>query len=109
MVLGGGLPSRVILALTTVERQDPPVQLSRDRKTELTCYCYCESRYTKCVADNDVARAGHLREVIPLQLETVSCGGRCTRGADLNQIHGMGTRRYILSVDNDNEFSSQCE
>ena len=44
-----------------------------------------------------------LREVIPLQLETVSCGGRRSRGATLKQIHGMGTRRYVLSVDNDNE------
>jgi hypothetical protein len=30
-----------------------------------------------------------LREVIPLKLETVSCGGRRTRGTFLNQIHGM--------------------
>jgi len=43
-----------------------------------------------------------LREVIPLQLEAVVRGGRRTRGADLKP--GMGTRRYVLSVDNDNEF-----
>jgi hypothetical protein len=24
-------------------------------------------------------------------------------------IHGMGTRRYVLSVDDDNEFRSRCE
>ncbi len=48
-----------------------------------------------------------LREVI--QLETVARGDRCTRGADLKQIHGMGTRRYVLFVDNDNEFRSRCE
>ena len=47
-----------------------------------------------------------LREVIPIQLETVVCGGRCTRGATLKQIQGMGTRRYVLSVDNDDEFRS---
>jgi hypothetical protein len=35
----------------------------------------------------------NLREVIPLQLETVERGGRYTRGAVLKQIHGMGTRR----------------
>ena len=29
--------------------------------------------------------------------------------ATLKQIHGMGTRRYVLSVDNDNEFRSRCE
>jgi hypothetical protein len=27
-----------------------------------------------------------------------------SRGATLKQIHGMGTRRYVLSVDNDDEF-----
>ena len=50
-----------------------------------------------------------LREVIPLQLETVARGGQRTCGAALKQIHGMGTRRYVLSVDNDNEFRSRCE
>jgi hypothetical protein len=56
-----------------------------------------------CTVDFD------LREVIPLQLEVVVRGGQCTRGAALKQIHGMGTRRYVLSVDNDNEFRSRCE
>ena len=41
--------------------------------------------------------------------ETGVRGGRCTRGAALKQIHDMGTRRYVLSVDNDNEFRSRCE
>ena len=44
-----------------------------------------------------------------LQLETVTRGDRRTRGAVLKQIHGMGTRRYVLSVDDDNEFRSRCE
>jgi hypothetical protein len=42
-----------------------------------------------------------LREVIPLQLESER-GGHHTHGSALKQIHGMGTRRYVLSVDNDN-------
>ena len=50
-----------------------------------------------------------LREVIPLQLEAVTRGDPRTRGAALKQIHGMDTRRYVLSVDNDNEFRSRCE
>ncbi len=50
-----------------------------------------------------------LREVIPLQLETTTCGDRRPRGEVLKQIHGMGTRRYVPSVDNNNEFRSQCE
>jgi hypothetical protein len=50
-----------------------------------------------------------LREVIPLELETVTRGEHRTRGSTLKQIHGMGTRRYVLSVDNDNEFKSRCE
>jgi hypothetical protein len=47
-----------------------------------------------------------LREVIPLQLETVERRGQCTRGVTFKKIHGMGTRRYLLSVENDNEFRS---
>jgi len=52
-----------------------------------------------------------LREVIPLQLEAEAAarGGRRTRGAAPKQIHGMGTRRYALSVGNDNEFRSRCD
>ncbi len=50
-----------------------------------------------------------LREVLPLQLEVGVRGGQRTRGAALKQIHGMGTRRYVLSVDDDNEFRSRCE
>jgi hypothetical protein len=53
-----------------------------------------------CAADFD------LREEIPLQLEAVVRGGRRTRGVALKQIHGMGTRRYVLSVDNNIEFRS---
>jgi hypothetical protein len=49
-----------------------------------------------------------LREVIPLQLEAAR-GGHRTRGEALEQIHGMGTRRYVLSVHNDNKFRSRCE
>ncbi len=55
------------------------------------------------------AAAFDLREVIPLQLETAVRGGRRTRNAALKQIHVMGTRRYVLSVNNDNEFRSRCE
>jgi len=48
-----------------------------------------------------------LREVIPLQLETAGVW-RPAYDADLKQIQGMGTRRYVLSEDNDNEFRSRC-
>ena len=50
-----------------------------------------------------------LREVIPLQLDVAARGGQRMSGAALKQIHGLGTRRYVLSVDNDNEFRSRCE
>jgi hypothetical protein len=40
-----------------------------------------------------------LREVIPLQLEMTKRGARRTHGAALKRIHGMGTRRYVLSVE----------
>ncbi len=49
-----------------------------------------------------------LREVTPVQLEVVTRGDRRTRDTTL-KIHGMGTRRYVLSVDNDKEFRSRCE
>ncbi len=50
-----------------------------------------------------------LREVIPLHLESTRRGGQCSCDAVLKQIHRMGTRRHVLSVDNDNEFRSRCE
>jgi hypothetical protein len=50
-----------------------------------------------------------LREVIPLHLEATTRGGQRSCDTDLKQIHGMGTKRYVLSVDNDNEFRSRCE
>ncbi len=40
-----------------------------------------------------------LREMIPLQLEEATRGDRRTCDTVLKQIHGMGTRRYVLSVD----------
>ncbi len=49
------------------------------------------------------------REVIPLQLEAATRGTPRTRCAVLKQVHDMGTSRYVLSVDNDNEFRSRCE
>jgi hypothetical protein len=42
-------------------------------------------------------------------LEVEARGDRRTRGTDLKKIHGMGTKRSVLSVDNDNEFESRCE
>jgi hypothetical protein len=30
-------------------------------------------------------------------------------GLEILQLSRMGTRRYVLSVDNDNEFRSRCE
>jgi hypothetical protein len=69
-----------------------------------------EAPVAMIVNSSELCTAGFdLREVIPLQLETTVCGGHRTRGAVLKQIHGMGTRKYVLSVDNDNEFRSRCE
>jgi hypothetical protein len=41
-----------------------------------------------------------LRKVIPLQLEEVTRGNRCPCVTVLKHLHGMGARRYVLSVDN---------
>ena len=62
------------------------------------------------VNSSELSAAGFdLREVILLQLQSAARGGRRTLGAALKHIHGMGTRRYVLSVDNDNKFRSRCE
>jgi hypothetical protein len=69
-----------------------------------------EAPVAMIVNSSEVRAAGFdLREVIPLQLEVAARGGQRTRGAALTQIHGMGTGRYVLSVDNDNEFRSRCK
>jgi hypothetical protein len=62
------------------------------------------------VNSSELRAAGFdLREVIPLQLKAAARGGQYTRVTTLKDIHDMGTRRYVLSVDNDNEFRSRCE
>ncbi len=69
-----------------------------------------EAPVAMIVKSSELRAAGFdLREVLPVQLEEATRGARCTRGAALMQIHGMGTRRYVISVDNDNEFRSRCE
>ncbi len=71
-----------------------------------------EAPVAMIVNTSELRSAGFdLRNVIPLQLEAAARGARRTRGTALKQIHGMGTRRYVLSVDtdNDNEFRSRCE
>ncbi len=69
-----------------------------------------EAPVAMIVNSSELHAAGFdLREVIPLQLEVVVRGGQRTLDAPLKQIHDMGTRRYVLSVDNDNEFRSRCE
>jgi hypothetical protein len=69
-----------------------------------------EAPVVMIVNSSELRAAGFdLREVIPLQLEVVTGGGQRTRGVALKQIHDMDTRRYVLSVDNDNGFRSRCE
>ena len=69
-----------------------------------------QSPVTMIVNSNEIRTDDFdLREVIPLQLETVVRDDRCTLGETLKHIHDMGTRRYVLSVDNDDEFRSRCE
>jgi len=50
-----------------------------------------------------------LREVIPPALEAAVRGDRRRYGAGLRQLQGMGPNRFVLSIDNDNEFRSRCE
>jgi hypothetical protein len=50
-----------------------------------------------------------LTEVRTLQLDTVSHGGRRTRGAGVRKLQGVGNSTFVLSVENDNDFRSRCE
>ena len=50
----------------------------------------------------------HLAEVRPLQLDTVTLGGRRTRGATVRKLQGVGKSTFVLSVENDNDFRSRC-
>jgi hypothetical protein len=69
-----------------------------------------EAPVAMIVNSSELCTAGFdLRGLLPLQLESAARGTRRTHGAVLQHIHGMGTRRYVLSVDNDNEFRSRCE
>ncbi len=50
-----------------------------------------EAPVAMIVNSSELRAAGFdLREVIPLQLEALARGARCTRGAVLKQIHDMG-------------------
>jgi hypothetical protein len=51
----------------------------------------------------------HLAEVRPLQLDSVTLGGRRTRGAAVRKLQGVGKSTFVLSVENDNDFRSRCE
>ena len=62
------------------------------------------------VNSSEVRAAGFkLKEVLPLELEAAARSGRRTRGAGLRQLQGMGPTRFVLAVDDDNEFRSRCE
>jgi len=50
-----------------------------------------------------------LYEVIPPELEAAVRIGRCTHGAGIRHLEGMGPKRFVLSVNDDTEFQSRCE
>lgn len=50
-----------------------------------------------------------LRELLPVELEAAARAGVRTRGAGLRQLEGMGPTRFLLDVDDDNEFRMRCE
>ena len=49
-----------------------------------------------------------LKEVIPPALVSAARGGFRTRGTGLRSLEGMGSKRFVLSVDDDTEFRSGC-
>jgi hypothetical protein len=50
-----------------------------------------------------------LVEVRSLHLDTVTHGGRRTRGVAVRNLQGVGKSTFVLSVENDNDFRSRCE
>ncbi len=50
-----------------------------------------------------------LTEVRTLHLDAVARGGRRTRGETVRKLQGVGNSTFVLSVQNDNDFSSRCE
>jgi hypothetical protein len=59
---------------------------------------------------SELRAAGYkLKEVLPPALEPAARGGLRTRGAGLRSLEDMGTKKFVLSVDDDTEFRSRCE
>ena len=50
-----------------------------------------------------------LKELIPPSLEAVTRADLRTRGEGLRRLEGMDAKRFVLSVDDDTQFSSRCE
>ena len=50
-----------------------------------------------------------LAEVRSLQLDSVTRGGRRTRGESVRNLQVVGNSTFVLSVENDNDFRSRCE
>jgi hypothetical protein len=50
-----------------------------------------------------------LVEVRSLHLDVVTRGGRRTRDAEVRKFQGVGNSTFVLSVENDNDFTSRCE
>ena len=62
------------------------------------------------VNSSELRAAGFkLKELLPPELEAAARNGRCTRGAGLRQLQGMGPTRFVLAVDDDTEYRSRCE
>ena len=51
----------------------------------------------------------HLVEVRPPQLDVVTHGGRRTHSVSVRKIQVVGNSKFVLSVENDNDFRSRCE
>ena len=103
------------------QKQEPPVHLTQSRTTLLGCLQQLRRRLETRHGSNCVAAVEAMRE---RQAATHGCGsageagstagvlnatGRRTRGAGLRQLQGMGPTRFVLAVDDDNEFRSRCE
>jgi len=62
------------------------------------------------INSSELRTAGYtLKEVIPPALEAAARDSRRRYGAGLSQLQNMGPKKFVLSVDNNNELRSRCK
>ena len=106
------------------QKQEPPVHLTQSRTAHHSAWLLAGTSTATRDAPRQQLRRCRRSNAGEAQAATHGCGsageagstagvlnatGRRTRGAGLRQLQGMGPTRFVLAVDDDNEFRSRCE